>query len=107
MKYCGVVTPFKGVRVYARCAMGMPTSETVLEELTGRVLGNLLQQGQVAKVADELCCGADILKDLLAVWEKVLVALQACNLCLAPSKTVVAPVQINIFGWVWRDVVAA
>jgi hypothetical protein len=23
MKYCGVVTPFKGVRVYTRCAMGI------------------------------------------------------------------------------------
>ena len=27
MKYCGVVTPFRGVRVYARSAMGMPGSE--------------------------------------------------------------------------------
>ena len=33
MKYCGVVTPFKGVRVYTRCAMGIPGSETALEEL--------------------------------------------------------------------------
>ncbi len=103
MKYCGVVTPFKGVRVYARCAMGMPGSETALEELTCRVLGDLLQQGQVAKVADDLYCGADTLEDLLAVWKKVLVALQACNLCLSPSKTVVAPVQTNILGWVWNQ----
>ena len=33
MKYCGVATPFRGVRVYARSAMGMPGSETALEEL--------------------------------------------------------------------------
>ena len=32
-KFCGIVTPFKGVRVYQRCAMGMPGSETALEEL--------------------------------------------------------------------------
>ena len=38
LKYCGVVTPFKGVRVYTRCAMGMPGSETALEELMCRVL---------------------------------------------------------------------
>jgi hypothetical protein len=31
MKYCGVVTPFQGVRVYTRSAMGMPGSETALE----------------------------------------------------------------------------
>ena len=41
MKYCGVVTPFRGVRVYARSAMGMPGSETALEELLCRVLGDL------------------------------------------------------------------
>ena len=28
LKYCGVATPFKGVRVYKRSAMGMPGSET-------------------------------------------------------------------------------
>ena len=33
MKYCGIATPFKGIRVYTRCAMGMPGSETALEEL--------------------------------------------------------------------------
>ena len=44
MKYCGVATPFKGVRVYVRSAMGMPGSETALEELMCRVLGHLLQE---------------------------------------------------------------
>ena len=33
MKYCGVATPYKGIRVYTRSAMGMPGSETALEEL--------------------------------------------------------------------------
>lgn len=43
MKYCGVATPFKGVRVYVRSAMSMPGFETVLEELMCRVLGPLLK----------------------------------------------------------------
>ena len=33
MKYCSIATPFHGVQVYARSAMGMPGSETALEEL--------------------------------------------------------------------------
>ncbi|KAJ8417103.1 hypothetical protein AAFF_G00283300 [Aldrovandia affinis] len=70
-KYCGVVTPLKGVRVYVRSAMGMPGSETALEELTCRVFGELLEQGHVAKVADDLYCGANTLEDLLAVWRRV------------------------------------
>ena len=50
LKYCGVVTPFRGVRVYVRLAMGMPSSETALEELMCRVLGNLLKEGKKVKV---------------------------------------------------------
>ena len=59
MKYCGVVTPFKGIRVYTRSAMGMPGSETALEELMSRVLGDLIQEGIVAKLADDLYCGGN------------------------------------------------
>ena len=57
MKYCGVVTPFKGVRVYSRCAMGIPGSETALEELMCRVLGDLVQEGVSAKIADDFMWG--------------------------------------------------
>lgn len=102
-KYCGVVTPFKGVRVYVRSAMGMPGSETALEELTCRVFGELLEQGQVAKVADDLYCGADTLEGLAAVWRRVLSALRQCGLHLSATKTTVAPVQTTILGWVWRQ----
>ena len=48
MKYCGIATPFKGIRVYTRSAVGMPGSETCLEELMSRVLGDLIQEGCVA-----------------------------------------------------------
>ena len=57
MKYCGVVTPFRGVCVYTQCAMGMPGSETALEELMCRVLDDLLEEGVIAKIADDLYCG--------------------------------------------------
>ncbi|KAJ8377293.1 hypothetical protein AAFF_G00261420 [Aldrovandia affinis] len=99
-KYCGVVTPFKGVRVYVQSAMGMPGSETALEELTCRVFGELLEQGHVAKVADDLYCGANTLEDLLATVTglrsfigayKVLArVLKDCATMLAPFDDVVA-----------------
>ena len=57
MKYCGVATPFCGVRVYVRSAMGMPGSETAPEEIMCWVLGDLLQEGIVAKITDDLDCG--------------------------------------------------
>ena len=75
MKYCGVATPFRGVRVYVRSAMGMPGSETALEELTCRVLCHLVQEGVVAKIADDLYCWGHTQQELLNNWERVLDAL--------------------------------
>ena len=103
MKYCGVVTPFKGVRVYVRSAMGMPGSETALEELMCRVLGNLLQEGIVARVADDLYCGGNTPHELLKNWRKVLQALAHCNLKLSARKTVISPKSTTILGWIWTQ----
>ena len=103
MKYCGVVTPFKGVRVYSWCVMGIAGSETALEELMCRVLGDLVQEGVSAKIADDLYVGGDTPEDLLSNWRKVLEALNTCDLRLSASKTVIAPKSTNIIGWIWSQ----
>ena len=103
MKYCGVATPFRGVRVYTRCAMGMPGSETALEELMCRVLGHLLQNGSVAKLADDLYCGANTPQELLENWRQVLEALDANDLRLSAAKTVINPTCTTILGWKWQQ----
>ena len=103
MKYCGVATPFRGIRVYVRSAMGMPGSETALEELMCRVLGDLLQEGVVAKIADDLYCGGNSPEELLQNWIKVLSALQNNNLRLSASKTVINPKTTTILGWTWSQ----
>ena len=103
MKYCGVATPFKGVRVYARSAMGMPGSETALEEVMCRVLGHLLQDGVVAKIADDLYCGGNTPQELFQNWKKVLQALYKCDLRLSASKTIINPKSTTILGWIWSS----
>jgi len=103
MKYCGVATPYKGIRVYTRCAMGMPGSETCLEELMSRVLGDLIQEGSVAKIADDLYCGGDSPEEALETWARILSALKNNNLRLAAHKTVVCPRSTTILGWVWSQ----
>ena len=65
MKFCGVATPFKGIRVYTRCAMEMPGSETALEELTCRMLGELLVKVSVVKITNDLYCGGSTHEELL------------------------------------------
>ena len=65
MKYCRVATPYRGVN-----AMGMPGSETALKKLMFRVLGNCIQDGLVAKLADDLYCGRNTLDEVRGVIEK-------------------------------------
>ena len=103
MKYCGVATPFKGVRVYTRSAMGMPGSETVLEELMCRVLGPLLQEGIIAKLADDLYCGGDTQSELQVNFERVLQALNDNNLKLSAHKTIICPKTTTVLGWIWSE----
>ena len=102
MKYCGVATPFRCVRVYARSAMGMPGSEKALEELMSRVLGDLLKDGIVTKIADDLYCDGNSPGELLSNWKKVLQALHKCHLRLSAPKTIINPQSTTRLGWVWN-----
>lgn len=43
LKYCSKVSLYLGIRVYTRCAMGMPGSKTTLEVVIFIVLENCLQ----------------------------------------------------------------
>ena len=103
MKYCSIATPFRGVRVhvYARSAMGMPDSQTALEELMCRALGVLIHEGVVAKIADDLYWGADSPKELLHHWKRVLRALSKCNLKPSAFKTVINPKTTLMLGCIW------
>ena len=107
MKYCRVATPYRGIRVYTRCATGMPGSEMTLEELMFRILGNCIQDRIVAKLADDLYCGGNTLNELLSNWKRVLDALQKSNLKLSPSKTVICPRSTTILGWIWTQGVSS
>ena len=81
----------------------MPGSETALEELMSRVLGDLLKEGIVAKIADDLYCGGKSPGELLSNWKKVLQALHKCDLALSASKTIINPQSTTILGWVWNS----
>ena len=67
-----------------------------------RVLGDLLEEGVVVKLADDLYCGGNSVRELQMNFKRVLSALHDCGLRLFASKTTVAPVQTNILGWIWR-----
>ena len=82
MKYCGTVSPYKGTRVYTRCAMGMPGSESALEELLSRILGHLIAKGVLAKLADDMYVGGDTGLELFENWKEVLRCLDTAGIRL-------------------------
>ena len=100
-KYCGVHTPFKGILVYNVGSMGLPGVESALEELTCLVLGDMVQEGTVCKLADDLIIGGNTVSELLENFKKVLHKFQLNNLKLSPTKTVIAPKSMSILGWEW------
>ena len=83
--------------------MGMPGSETCLEELMSRVLGDFIMQGWVAKIADDLYVGGNDPEEALSHWTSVLKALRKNNLGLNASKTFIFPLQTTILGWIWSS----
>ena len=103
MKYAGVCTPFRGVLVYTRAVMGLPGSESALEQLLCKILGDLMLQGSVAKLADDLYLGADTLEELNEVWDTALTLLEKCGMKLSPQKTVICPKSTVILGWTWEQ----
>jgi len=78
----------------------MKGSEKALEELMCRVLGHLLEEGVIAKIADDLYCGGNSVHELLQNWRRVLQAPHKCNLRLFSSKTIINPHSTTILGWV-------
>lgn len=101
IKYLGIITPFKGIRVYTRAAMGMPGSTEHLDELMYRVLGEMMYEGIVMKIADDIYVGGDTVSSLLQNWERVLHQFWKNNLRLSPTKTVVCPRNTTVLGWIW------
>ena len=67
------------------------------------IIGDLLQEGIVAKLADDLYCGGSTPQELLHNWEKVLHVHQKSDLRLAGPKTVISPSSTTILGWIWKQ----
>lgn len=102
-KYLGVHTPYKGLLVYNVGAMGLPGVEVALEELTCLIVGDLVQQGKVCKLADDFIIGGDGVQELKQTFQVVLQRFLENNIKLNPSKTTIVPKSVAVLGWVWTS----
>ena len=103
MKWCGTPTPYRGLWVYLVAVQSLPGSSEVLEELLCTVLGEYVNQGFVAKIADDLSIGGPKIEELFYNWSNVLKALSDNGLKLKGPQTIIAPTQAQILGWNWNN----
>ena len=103
MGWCAIQTPFKGLRVYCVACQGLPGSSEWLEELLSLLFGSMIQDGWVAKVADDLYIGGNSFDHLFDNWSQVLDILFQNGMKLKGIKTFIVPMHMQILGWDWQN----
>ena len=103
MQWCATQTPYRGLRVYLVACQGLPGSSEWLEELLSLLFGQLVQEGRVAKVADDMYVGGNTVDELYNNWALVLNILFQNGLKLKGIKTLIYPTHAQILGWDWNN----
>ena len=97
--YLGTVHPYKGLRVYTCDPQGLKgASERSYEKLV-RIYGDMVQDGRLAQMADGLHVLGQSVHELASNYVEVLNRAETCHLTFKPSKTIICPLNITLFGW--------
>ena len=99
MQYLATHHPYKGIRLYAAEPQGLKNASEHAYERLARVIGDFCQDGFVTRQADGIYVGGNSLSELYNNLQKVLQRLQDANLTVKPSKFIIDPKQIVLFGW--------
>ena len=75
-----------GTLAYARAPIGLLGMDAVQEELTDKLLGDLVIDGKVAKVADNVYFGGETIEELHQVFEEIIQRCHCADLRIKPSK---------------------
>ena len=97
-EWLGIRTPFRGIRVLTRSGQGLLNSETELDELISRVLGDEIFKGICYAERDDIIVGGNSIDETIKNWETVLTKLENNNLKVSPSKVKIFPKDIEVFG---------
>ena len=102
IKYLATIHPFKGLRIYTCDPQGLKGASERSYEKLARIYGDLVQPGKLAQMADGLHVLGDNITSLAANYVEVLNIAEACGLTFKPSKVIICPRNIKLFGWELR-----
>ena len=97
-KYMGVMTPYRGIRVFTRLGQGLLNSDVHLEQVVTRVLGDQLLEGKCIIARDDLIVGGKSIEECLANWAEILPKMNSHNLKLNPKKVRILLQDHEIYG---------
>ena len=98
LKYMGIMTPHRGIRIMTRLQQGLLNSDVHLDQVLGRVLGDEKVAGFCCVARDDLHVGGNTLDECIGNWEAVLSKLDAHNLKVSPSKVRIFLQDSEVFG---------
>ena len=90
-----------GTLCFTRAAMGLLGMDVFQDEMMQRVFGDLILQGKLITLADNIYFGADTLEGLAAILEEVLSRCEAADLRIKPSKVHINLKSADILGLHW------
>ena len=99
IQYLATQHPFKGLRVYTCEPQGIKGASEHAYERLSRVFGDLCQEGKMARQADGLFVGGNTLDELYKNLREVFQRTRNANFTLKPSKIIINPQKIVLFGW--------
>ena len=91
-----------GTLAYARGPNGLLGMDAVCDELTDKILGDMVLQGKVAKLADNIYFGAETIEGLHNIFREILRRCWISNLRIKPSKIKINIANADILGLHWN-----
>ena len=102
-KWCGILTPFGGLRFFKRGIQGLINQTEELDELLANIFNDMLTKGKLVKQADDLFTGGATIEEAISNLEEMLKICNFNNLKLSPAKTIILPKTVDIMSWVWSE----
>ena len=90
-----------GTLCFTRAAMGLLGMDVFQDEMMQRIFGDLILQGKLVTLADNIYFGADTLEGLADLFEEVLSRCEAADLRIKPSKVHINVKSADILGLHW------
>ena len=101
MAYLCIRTAF-GTLCFQRAAMGLLGMDVVQDELTDKLFGDLVLEGKVCKIADNVYFGGETVDEMISVLKIILDRCMAASLRIKPSSLSLNIQSADILGLHWN-----